>query len=309
MALDQDVQNDISITILIVGIIFQRISIPFWIDSFGNNTNGPYFILLFSSFIFTLIFGLIKLLMGFKKNITTISFKDFSKMYLIIGFICFLNGVFMVYSSPIDRTPPVLFLVLSNILIFYDMLLTKKILKYRNYLNYCAKKPIISICFMIISILVIIIGKIIYDTSNSSFKYISIFWICMTLIGYFFNHFYCVLFESYFSKIHKIIDTPFSKIKNYISMVYYVNLYQFVVMILFCWIDIIPTFGYSTHTNFLNNLSNSLYCFFGCNDCNYDTSLWGISFIIGYVITNLSITFIYYYSLKVCFFNKLLENI
>jgi hypothetical protein len=190
MTLIQDIKSNIPVITLTIGIVLQRVSIPFWIRSFGDNTNGPYFILLSSTFVFMLVFGLMLLIMNIYESEQKIVFSEYKNSYYAIGVACCLNGIFLVYSSPIDGTPPVLFLVISNIGIFYGMLLTKKLVKAKSYLKYFSKNPIIALSLMIIAIVIMVTGRILYETSNNSFKYVSIFWICMALIGYFFNSSY-----------------------------------------------------------------------------------------------------------------------
>lgn len=302
-----NIKSNIPVVTLTIGIVLQRVSVPFWIKSFSGNTNGPYFILLFSTLMFMLVFGLMSTIMTIYKKNNKIKYTELNKSYLTIGFICCLNGIFIVYSSPIDRTPPVLFLVISNIGIFYGMLLTKKFIKSKNYLKYFSKKPVSALSLMITAMTIMILGRILYEASNDSFKLISIFWICMSLVGYFFNSSSSISQEIYFGKTIPLCETPYFKIKNNITMLFYVNTFQFIFMVLFFWVDIIPLFGYSTPSNFLENLQNSTLCFLGNNDCDSDVALWGIVFVIGYIITNISLAIICAYSANFAIYSAVIS--
>ena len=115
------------ILLLLTGQIIQRIFIPIWINSFNLDIGGPYFILCWSSLIFACFFGLLFLVIkiilyiryhSINYKVKTVTFKKYWKIYIILGSVCGLNGIFVVYASPIDRIPPVLFCVLSNLGIF-----------------------------------------------------------------------------------------------------------------------------------------------------------------------------------------------
>ena len=115
----------------------------------------------------------------------------------------------------------------------------------------------------------------------------------MALIGEFFSSFYSVLQEVYFEKTNSSCETQYTIAKNEFIMLLYSSIYQIIFMIIFFWVDIIPIFGYSSSfDDFYSNLKNSFYCFLGYNGCGYQNALFGTSFILGYVITNISMAII-----------------
>ena len=129
----------------------------------------------------------------------------------------------------------------------------------------------------------------------------------MALIGYFFNSFYNVVQEIYFGKTTSLCPTPYDIIRNNIMMLFHVAVSQFILMMLFFWVDIIPLFGYSTSSNFLENLQNSTLCFFGYNNCDKDVALWGVSFVVGYIISNISLAIICGYSANFAIYSAIIS--
>ncbi len=60
---------------------------------------------------------------------SAVSTKQYLKNYLCQGLSNALFGIFLVYSSPIYRTPPIVFVVLINFGIVFGMIFTKLLVK------------------------------------------------------------------------------------------------------------------------------------------------------------------------------------
>lgn len=273
---------------LLIGSTTQSITLPFWITSFGDNIGGPYFIVCWASFIFTIVFLLIFSMIRLFKQTKIVSIKKYMKNYIIQGITNCMNGIFVVYSAPIKRTPPILFLVIGSSNIFFSILFTKLIVKNKKYQKYMAWKPIISMCLTISAIIVMFVGKFVTEINQSHFKWESIFWIVTTTIGTAFGSLYNVLQEQYLTISKKELDTELEKKVNMFVILFWTSLYQFLFMVIFFWVDIMPIFGFTKIDTFIPNIKNSFGCFFGRNDCRSSNALWGIGFASGYVITYIS---------------------
>lgn len=281
----------VPIVTLIIGMSCQAVSLPCWISSFGENLSGPYFILCWASLMFTLFYGLLFLFVNLFKKTKHISFKIWVKSYIIQGFVNCLNGIFVVYGSPITRTPPILFLCIGNIGIFFSIVLTRYIIKEKSYMSYLNWKPICALSAIIVSIILMIVGKIIHDVETTKYDSIIILWIVIVIIGVFCGTLYNVLQERYFTKLTKYYGENYEKDGYFSNILFWTTVFQLIFMVMFFEVDIIPKFGYSTPDNFLENFKNSMYCFFGYG-CNYNSLMWGTIFVFGYITTYISNTLI-----------------
>jgi len=289
---------------LVIGMVGQSVSLPFWISSFGRgvglqaplgeNLGGPYFILLMAAMASTICFGLCVLAMCGTRHVPI---KRYIGNYAMQGIANAFNGIFVVYASPITRTPPVLFLVITTSGILFGMLLTRLLTERRP--SYCAFKPILSISLLVASIAIMVIGDTlsldkITRTAGQPIGF-AIFWMIMALIGCFFGAFYNVLQERYLAKsatelagsgVAEIVSVSSRESTyNYFLSLFWSSVSLLIAFIACFWVDILPVFGYSTLDTLLTNTRNSFACFLGGAGCGYKNLMYGSMFIGGYLIT------------------------
>lgn len=214
------------------------------------------------------------------KRTRIVSFKKYVINYVIQGFANCLNGVLIVYTSDVTRTPTIVFLVLGNTGIVFGIILTKILLKKINYLNI---SPIISLIALATLVVLMITGEMIYDSGLDQFNYYMILFIILNLIGVFVASWYNVLQEKYLTVSNKELDNENEKNINYFITLFWTSLFQLVFVGLAWPVDIIPVFGYSTWSTFW-----SILCFFGQKGCGCAPGLFGTGFVVGYVTTYLS---------------------
>ena len=116
------------VILLLIGCTIQNTILQFWIDSFPKEVGGPYFILSWASLLFTIFFGILYGIALLKKP-NTVPIRNYWKSYLIQGATNMMFGICLVYSAPISRTPPIIFVVLVNFAIVFGMFLTKFLIK------------------------------------------------------------------------------------------------------------------------------------------------------------------------------------
>lgn len=274
---------------LLLGSVTQSVTLPFWITSFGDNIGGPYFIVCWASFIFTTFFGIMFMIVKITKKPKMVNVWHYMKNYIVQGLANCMNGIFVVYSSPIKRTPPILFLVIGNINIFFSILFTRLLVKEKKKLRYSEWRPMVSMGMIICAIAMMIGGKLAYEITEQHFKVASIIWIIFATIGVAFGSLYNVLQERYLTDSNKEFENDKNaKDANKSVTLFWTSLFQLIFMILFFWVDIIPFFGFTKIDTFLENINNSFGCFFGTGTCSYQNSLYGLLFTLGYIVTYIS---------------------
>jgi len=109
--------------VVLASKVGENVSLPLWIDSTNGNTSAPpvdsYFVLSFSSILFTAIYGIgtlfIRIFMPKNLGETERNFPHL--LFFLVGFFDALNGTLVVFASKGSRTPPYLQAILGNFLI------------------------------------------------------------------------------------------------------------------------------------------------------------------------------------------------
>jgi hypothetical protein len=271
---------------LTIGSVGLSVILPFWINQFGDNIGGPYFIVVLTSLISALFFGGLFLFFKFIQHVPMVSFRKYWVNYVIRGLINTLTVICIVYSSPIERTPPILVLVISSMCILFGIVLTKIIIKKSiNYRHWC---PITSLILLLISLILLIVGQITYNLDQNKFNYYVFIWIVICLLGFFFSSLYNVAEEKYITDSNPSLESDQQKRVNLFVTLFWTSVFQMVGIICFFWVDLLPFFGFSTINDFLPNLRNSILCFFVSAGCDYRNLLFGLSYIASYIITYVS---------------------
>ena len=114
---------------VIIGTTGQQIGLPLFISSFGGAT-GMYFVILWCSVLFNLFFWPVSFYRIYKGTITK-EMRAYPKHWKLvpIGVFDALNGILVVYSSSLQRTPGSLQAILGTAVIPFTMLFSKFMLK------------------------------------------------------------------------------------------------------------------------------------------------------------------------------------
>lgn len=279
----------ISLAFLLIGSTTQNTVLQFWVKSFPEGVGGPYFILAWSSSLFVCFFGLMYLSKQIFRKDKVVSTRKFIWNYMIQGLANALNGVLVVYSSPINRTPPILFTVLINLGLVFGMFLTKYMIPSKRNINYLNISVGLSLLCLAASIGITIAGDIVaHQGEDTSFGWKSVFWMVMLTGGAFFGALYNVLQELYLLKTSGLIE-PHEQNTNLLKTLFWTSLFQLMFMVCFFWVDLIPGFGYSSSVGgFFENLKGEVTCFFFGNGCGASNFLFGIAFTVGYIMSYFS---------------------
>lgn len=278
----------IPIIITLTGTILEGSSMPYWIKAFTKG-GGPYFILLFVAVVVVILLSTCILIIKCVKNVKTAPLKKYTKDYILQGLSNCLFGICYVYASPIERTPPVFFLTISNLSIIFSIPLTKIFIKSKK-LKYCSVYPLLSLTCLFSAIILMLIAKILYETDVKIFNWMNIFWIGIVILSTFFATLHNTLQEKYLIESNKDLN-DFEIIFNYIYTGMWAMIYQLLFIILFWAIDIIPSFGFSNISTFITNISDSFLCYIG-NGCSYENTLYGTLFVVGYMMTYIGSAFL-----------------
>lgn len=143
MSLNQHILVAILSIVNALGGAIQAISLNWWFFSFQSDSIGAYPILVISSGIYVIAFGIafayvwlryyrgridLSSLFGFPNSFSDLVGAPLFTL-ICIGFNDAFNGVLTVTSAPPDRTPPILGTMMSGSLILYSLVLSKYYLK------------------------------------------------------------------------------------------------------------------------------------------------------------------------------------
>lgn len=287
------IQNLFFAFLQVIGGTGQSITLPMWLAYLKGS--APYFVLLFASIAFVVIFGLVlvfyalfapkKLSNNSKMEYGVNPFLLTRKLHLmlfVIGFADSMNGFFAVFASPSSRTSLPIQASLAVSLIPITIGVRYVILK---------KKPT---KFQWGAILVVILGVLItmvptianFDSSGVNGRgdestFARIFWPCIFMFGFVPAAVMNVVSES------TLKDT---KTLNVIVFLFWTSLYQVITDLVFFGADLIPGFGMSKNIHEFNlHLSNGLSDTFH-NGSAAGLALLFISFyVISYLGTNMLI--------------------
>jgi drug/metabolite transporter (DMT)-like permease len=230
---------------LVLSSFFQQVGLPIFIGSFGRIT-GPYFVVLISSILFNIIFWPI-IYFRTKSGKITEEMTNYKKHWklILIGVFDALNGILIVFSSALERTPGALQAILIQTIIPLTIISSKLLLKKKYTMNQLVGG---GVCLM--GCIVSLIPKF----ENPEIGNFNLIYPALFLLGCFPAVLMNIFEEHIFEDIHNY---------DVYLMLGWESLYQLVTVVLFFWTDIIPGFGMSADINiFLTNLSNGFVCYF-----------------------------------------------
>ncbi len=101
---------------MIVGGTLQSTTLPLW-----SKAVNPYFVLLWASFTFTVVFFVSERILKAKNVENLPHVRNYLATLIGIGVLDALNGLFVVFSSIASRMPPVLQALLTNSTILFSI--------------------------------------------------------------------------------------------------------------------------------------------------------------------------------------------
>lgn len=270
----------------------QSTSVPLWINSFGPYLGGPYFILWFSSAIYVLVFFVATVVIviiakvrynrgnGPPPRLRT----DLRTMgiYMLIGFFDAVNGLLIIYASSPSRTPPILQAIFPNISVLYSIAATRFFIPQKKNIDYFTWKPLVCLVLILVSIFMNILPDILNSVPFSSGND-PVAWTIIFVVGIAPGVIYNVLQEKVLGEgsgnvLQTILDS--------VWMLFWGCMFQFLVVLFFFWVDILPWYGYSSSIeDFVSHVYSSILCFFGGLDCSFNPLKYGIIFNFGYVMS------------------------
>lgn len=267
--------NELLLTILatVGAVVFgsaQSILVPVLIASFKESLGTPYYILLVSAFFFVLIFFCIYLPVQKKTDNPLWSFNRGSWIIFgLTGGFDALTGIFIVYASDATRTPIVLQTILAGTTIVFTMVISKKVIESKKDIKFKNKFVIGSLVLLLLSVIISTIPQY----THTKWSPWSTFWLIVYLLGMGCRATYNTLQEKY-------IEIKGDNFSNKITILFWTCFFQFFIMGLLIWVDLIPGFGYSTPSTFGEETKNFFECYFAIS-CKW-TLLLGLSFVAAY---------------------------
>jgi drug/metabolite transporter (DMT)-like permease len=262
-----------------MGAVGQQISLPLFIAAIGGSS-GVYFILFFCSLMFNWVFWPITLFKWYhgSLDLKTAFAREIKSGYnihwklLLIGVADALNGLLVVYASVMDRTPGPLQAILGQaivpITLFFSYFILKKRYTKGQYVG-CA----LTMAGIIISLIPTFIK---FETGK-----FAVYWPLIFLLG----NIPGVLMNIYEEDVFQVTSKGF----DVCYLLAWESLYQFITVLLFFWVDIVPGFGTSNNIgHWSKTIDDGFTCFFAPDlmpvlspRCNY-AALFGIIFTAAY---------------------------
>jgi hypothetical protein len=258
-------------TAVLGGTVVQYITLPLFIASFDGSA-GAFFVLFWLGFLFNLVFWLLTLI-RIKQGVITQSMKDYTKkrhwLLILLGFSNALNGILIVYSSPLSRTPGSLQAIFSCAGTPFTVIFSKLILR-KTYPSQQLFGVLLNIMGIAVSLIPII--------NNFAATDVHFIWPFLFLLGQLPVIFQSILQEKLFQECPKY---------DSIFLTAWMSLYQIISFLLLFWVDIIPGFGISKNiTEWAERIVKGLVCFFNPFSTNIDKcsfcAMFGLLFAIAY---------------------------
>ncbi|KAL6052255.1 hypothetical protein QOT17_012276 [Balamuthia mandrillaris] len=279
---------------VVTGVATQTVSLPLWLKTFDAKSGGPYFVLIFCSFVFAVGFGLhtgIWKLIGYGRN--TPAFRTYWWMLILNGVFNGLNGLLLVYASPENRTPPLLQPLLVNTGILWSMICTRIFIgKKDGALPYLRWEPILALV-LVVSGIMLSLSPTIHAVVEGKQKLMQhdggLMWAFIFMLAVAPGAIANVVQEKFLkTRARKVEETGEDRNRSYdmLVMLWWGSVFQFLTLAFCWWMDTIPHYGFSeTPKDVYINLGNSFKCFFGVSDGCEQCWWHGVIFIAGFFCT------------------------
>lgn len=279
----------------------QAVFLPLFISTFAKAScqngisTGAYFILFIMSFLFNFPFFVGCVRDYYYGDLKIEHLKTFIVPIMLMGVFNALNGLFMVFSSSLDRTSGYMQSILINLNIPLTIIISRTLLLNEPFTD---TKCIISIT---IGILISILPNLIeFSSSTNQVNLTNIIYPCIFALSIIPN----VLMNV--TQKHIFMQCPNFN-KN--LMLFGESIFQFITIGLCFWFDLLPYIGTSKNfEEFKNNFTYGSQCFFfpmfhsdlvSINLCRYSmligllfaSSYYGVYYYNSHIIDQVSVGF------------------
>jgi hypothetical protein len=282
----------------------QLISLPWWLQSFGSDVGGPYPILVISSCMYVIGFGLafafvwvkyyrrtgmsISLLFGMPQSLSLDDILSSPAWTLLcIGFNDAMNGVLAVTAGGADRTPPILGTILASMIIPVSMLLSRF---YLHETRSFGRDAYMSALMCIMSVYVTLMPAMNQDISGGETMGQVLFWCSMTVVSMIPGALYNAQQKKYVLQQHDVLAhmhkalsegenenllghdeiTHWSAVHLNLFTLMMGCAWQLFFMLFFFWINVVnvPSLNWNgvSMSDLGTSLSSGFGCFFGAGD-------------------------------------------
>jgi hypothetical protein len=227
----------------VLGAIGQQIVLPVYLSTFGT-AGGPFFVLWSCSFAFTLIFGLLSIIGIWRGQITREMRQiRWHPLMAAVGILDSLNGLLIVYASPLSRTPGPLQSVLGQTAIPFTLLFSKVIVSQRK--TYSSRQlggaalVIGAVMFALIPMWQRVADGS-YSTSSEQW-----WWPLIFLIGGIPGVLMNIVQEEFQGRFKDSAQTPGFRRFSIVYFQAIESFYQLCAMTALFWFDLLPNYGTS----------------------------------------------------------------
>ena len=274
----------------------QSIGLVLFLGSFDRLT-GVYFVLFFCSLSFTIIFSIMAIWFGYKKQITPLMLSRRWILYmLLVGVFDAANGFLIVFSSHGSRTPPALGSILIQSIIPFTFIFSKLLLPKIYRLSH-----VLSVVIVLIGIVFSLVPtfKRIHDGTQSTELKDGWYWPFLYILGCVPAALMNIVQEQLQVKFTQQAREKGERITRFSVMYFQAveSTFQFGSIALCFGLDLIPDFGTSKNIDSIwTSFSNGFRCFF--NDHSLASSRCssasgtGALFILSYLGTYITGTFL-----------------
>lgn len=242
------------VIISIIANTGQQITLPIFLSTLGNGS-GPYFVLWFCSFAFTILFGAMTLLSECKKREITREMLMF-RWHPYIALVSLMDAAsafLIVYSSPLSRTSGPVQAIAGQTIIPFTMLFSHDVLK-KRYSN-----AQIFGCILVMISAFIALVPVFQRAQDGTYKIESgtWWWPMIFAFGQVPGALTNIMQEKTQAKFREETCQRFSIIYFQFAR----SFYQVIFLSLFFWLDFIPEFGTSSDlSDFSNNFRFGWQC-------------------------------------------------
>jgi drug/metabolite transporter (DMT)-like permease len=274
----------------------QSIGLVLFLASFDGLT-GVYFVLFFCSLSFTIVFTILALWFGYKKQITKSMLSiRWIKYMLIVGVFDALNGFLIVFSSQGTRVPPALSSILIQSIIPFTFIFSKILLPKIYRLSHMLSVGIVMIG---ITFSLIPTFKRIHDGSAKTVLQDGWYWPFIFILGCLPAALMNIVQEQLQIKYTQQARENQERITRFSVMYFQAveSTFQFGTIALCFALDLVPGFGTSKDIgSFWDSFSKGFRCLFNDHSltkgrCDY-AGATGLLFIISYLGTYITGTFL-----------------
>ncbi|CAF1276752.1 unnamed protein product [Rotaria sp. Silwood1] len=255
----------VAICLSVLNVIFasgQSIGLVLFLGSF-NGLTGVYFVLFFCSLSFTIVFSIMSVWFGYKKQIThSMRSSRWIKYMLLVGVFDAANGFLFVFSSHGTRVPPALSSILIQSIIPCTFIFSKFLLPKKYHWRH-----ILSVALVLVGVGFSLIPtfKRIHDGTAKTELKDGWYWPFIFIVGCIPAALMNIVQEQLQIKYTQQARENQEKITRFSVMYFQAveSTFQFCTIALCFALDLVPKFGTSNDIHsFWTSFSNGFKCFF-----------------------------------------------